>query len=454
MNCRNKWSYEFTKGSLGASFVNGELKEHQRKILIDSTIARREERMQGAINYRNDRIDRQTISELKKQIQNKKEELRALEEQIEDVENNIRIRNGERAHYRRYDRYIQHQNAANTTAAGGATAAATAGAPAPVRKFVMPCQKGDCNGMLNDQYFCELCNTTTCKNCLEPKQENHTCNPQTVETAKMIRKESKPCPKCGVRISKIDGCDQMWCVECKTAFSWRTGEIETRNIHNPHYFQFLRETGGIVQRNPQDIQQPQCRDIYIRHDALIKVTNNIKVYRANKQHENINKSNQVTEYIRYANHIKEVTVPSHEDRIRVKSNNLDNEYLYILGEISKETLGSRLMLSHKAVQKDQVFLDIYRAIGLMTDQICENIVNNNTINIDEIANTISKWSAYFNMELIKALLLHDSKREIIMFIKGAEGSRLGGWAQTTKKYENKNQMVEDIQKFKEIYFHQ
>jgi hypothetical protein len=103
------------------------------------------------------------------------------------------------------------------------------------------------------------------------------------------------------------------------------------------------------------------------------------------------------------------------------------------------------MLSHKAVQKDQVFLDIYRAIGLMTDQICENIVNNNTINIDNIANTISKWSAYFNMELIKALLLHDSKREIEMFIKD--------WAQTTKKYENKNQMVEDIQKFKEIYFH-
>jgi hypothetical protein len=50
------------------------------------------------------------------------------------------------------------------------------------------------------------------------------------------------------------------------------------------------------------------------------------------------------------------------------------------------------------------------------------------------------------MELIKALLLHDSKREIIMFIKD--------WAQTPKKYENKNQMVEDIQKFKEIYFHQ
>jgi hypothetical protein len=198
-----------------------------------------------------------------------------------------------------------------------------------------------------------------------------------------------------------------------------------------------------VPRNPQDVQQPRCRERYIRHDALVKISRNINVYRANKQHENINKANKVTEYIRYANHIKEVTIPSHEDRIRTKSNNLDNEYLYILGEISKETLGSRLMLSYKAVQKDQMFLDIYRAIDLMTDQICENIVNNNTIDINQIVNTISKWSAYFNMELIKALLLHDSKREIQMFVEGL--------AQTTKKYENKNQMVEDIQKFKGIY---
>lgn len=426
MNCRNKWTLEFTKESLGASFVNGDLKEHQRKILLDSTIARREERMQGAIIYRDDRADKITIRELRKQVQAKKQELRALEDQIEDVENNIRLRNGGRVYYRDYRRYPQV-----------ATATATATAVKEKHTFIMPCQKGDCNGMLNEQYLCELCNTTTCKKCLEPELENHECNPETVETAKMIRKESKPCPKCGMRISKINGCDQMWCTECKTAFDWKTGQIETRNIHNPHYFQYMRESGEQIPRAPQE---PRCRERYIRDDALVKITRNIHVYKANKQHDNINKANQITEYIRYANHIKEVTVPAHEDRIRDKSNNIDNEYLYILGEISKETLGSRLMLCHKAVQKDQVFLDIYQAIGLMTDQICEDIVNNN--NVDEIANTINKWSAYFNMELIKALMLYDSKREIELFVN---------WNKTTRKYENKNIMAEDIQRFKDIY---
>ena len=33
----------------------------------------------------------------------------------------------------------------------------------------------------------------------------------------------------------------MFCTECHIAFSWRSGEIETGAIHNPHYFQIQRE---------------------------------------------------------------------------------------------------------------------------------------------------------------------------------------------------------------------
>ena len=38
----------------------------------------------------------------------------------------------------------------------------------------------------------------------------------------------------------VRNCDQMYCVQCHTAFSWRTGRIETGVVHNPHYFEWLR----------------------------------------------------------------------------------------------------------------------------------------------------------------------------------------------------------------------
>ena len=40
----------------------------------------------------------------------------------------------------------------------------------------------------------------------------------------------------------------MWCPMCKKAFSWTSGLIETKAIHNPHYYEFLRNTQGFVPR--------------------------------------------------------------------------------------------------------------------------------------------------------------------------------------------------------------
>ena len=77
--------------------------------------------------------------------------------------------------------------------------------------------------------------------CLE-----HRCTRDDLASADEIRANTRPCPGCGTRVHKVQdgGCDQMWCTQCHTAFSWQTGIRVTRGpIHNPHYFEHLRVAG-------------------------------------------------------------------------------------------------------------------------------------------------------------------------------------------------------------------
>jgi hypothetical protein len=120
--------------------------------------------------------------------------------------------------------------------------------------FTMPCAYNECKGMLSTEYMCGICNKYTCKDCHEPLQDEHKCNPDTVATAKAILKETRPCPSCNTRIYKIEGCDQMWCTNCKTPFSWNTGEIvpSGQRLHNPHAIEYMRQS-GITVRAPGDL---------------------------------------------------------------------------------------------------------------------------------------------------------------------------------------------------------
>lgn len=120
------------------------------------------------------------------------------------------------------------------------------------------CPSTDCRGFITNEYICGICHIQVCHDCLTQvdTSSTHTCNPTTVETVKAISSETKPCPTCQVPIYKIDGCSQIWCVQCHTAFCWNTGNIETQ-IHNPHYYEWMRtqknNTNTIFN---QDVDQP------------------------------------------------------------------------------------------------------------------------------------------------------------------------------------------------------
>jgi len=130
----------------------------------------------------------------------------------------------------------------------GAPPSGVAAAKVVKRSFTMKCVQSDCEGFLSAEYTCGLCDVHVCESCHVPKSPGHVCDAATVATIRQIRKEAHPCPTCAALISKIDGCDQMYCTQCHTAFSWITGLKETGVVHNPHYFQYMRETGQAIPR--------------------------------------------------------------------------------------------------------------------------------------------------------------------------------------------------------------
>jgi len=96
------------------------------------------------------------------------------------------------------------------------------------------CCVANCIGLTNTYNICRKCAVETCIVCKCEKTADHSCDVEQIETLKFIKENSISCPCCAIPISKIDGCDDMFCVSCHTKFKYNSGEIIHNKIHNPH----------------------------------------------------------------------------------------------------------------------------------------------------------------------------------------------------------------------------
>lgn len=124
-------------------------------------------------------------------------------------------------------------------------------------RFVQRCTREPCRGFLTADWKCGICDLSSCSKCHEPKDEDHQCDKGKIETVKLLAKDSKSCPKCACLITKIEGCDHMWCTNCNTGFSWKKGTVlDDRQQTNPLYYEYMRRTTGSVPRALGDTGGP------------------------------------------------------------------------------------------------------------------------------------------------------------------------------------------------------
>ena len=114
-------------------------------------------------------------------------------------------------------------------------------------KKTIKCPYSNCAGIIpiseENELMCAMCYGTVCTKCQEATHgsSNHKCNEDTVKTINDMRDNTRSCPVCSALIFKIEGCDQMFCTQCHTTFSWNTARIERGFQHNPHYLDWVRE---------------------------------------------------------------------------------------------------------------------------------------------------------------------------------------------------------------------
>jgi hypothetical protein len=228
------------------------------------------------------------------------------------------------------------------------------------RAFVRACPHADCKGFLSTAWKCGLCENWTCPTCHEvkgpDKDTEHTCDPSNVATAELLARDSRNCPKCAAMIFKINGCDQMWCTQCHTAFSWRTGRIETHTVHNPHYYEYQR-AHGILPRQPGDVPCGGFPDWHIIAPLLgLRVSLYATEHRSGASSTNVMKDNIVNAY-RSHPHAIYALIPRYTERDR-RFENRDLRINFMIGDLTDNEFKKKIQQREKANQRKRAILQV------------------------------------------------------------------------------------------------
>lgn len=366
MKCNVGWDSAFIDDQLSKHFRFGELKKHRQEIMVD----REKSLLPSTIPFVEQEIKDRELREKINDLQIKKAQLKQEMKELEIQITNLNFQRG-------------------------------SGSPLKneARVYQRPCPGDDCRGYLSN-WKCSLCDTKVCSKCHQiKKDDDHECKEEDVATADLLKKDTKFCPNqgCKTPIYKIEGCSQMFCTVCNTAFDWKTGEIvkNTATIHNPHYYEWLRKkNNGIIPRNVGDTPCGGLPNIWIVNEFL----------RKNKYNINIDM------YHRGINHFIHFEVPRHpidQDntdifrKLRVK---------YLMKEITEEVWKRELHKNFKKREKNIALRNIFDMLINVSIDMFNRIINSKDLaSIKNIIIELENLRLYFNEVIYKVYDRFDSK---------------------------------------------
>ena len=368
MKCRGAWDQQFMVLQLNRSFITNEYARHRRKLLLEKEMSLVPATMHMASQRQQKDKELENLKALQKDINALYAQISVIRRKQHNIRRNIR----------QLDIQPPSEHEERT-------------------KFIMPCPVSDCRGFLSSQYRCEICKIYTCSKCLEPigysKKDPHACIESSIQNAELIKKETKPCPSCGTRIMKIPGgCDQMWCVECHQAFSWRFGKLDNGPIHNPHFYEFKRkQNNGTIIRAPGDIL---CGGL-CSWQQLHRISSNLYFTKDNTDEKDHIK-NILYMIHRMNTHISRIDLPSLRQRIALLENGSSLRINYILKEISIKTLEKQCYRNDTTRRKLTELLRVYELLSICGIELFIRLINEKTKKEKEYNKEVNKELSNYN----------------------------------------------------------
>jgi len=420
MHCKVGWNTGFIRTTFPGTWLNKDFKELREKILFDTEIAkipdtqkfcdlskRRETlKIEKEVLYEAIKDQKETITKTNKEYEEcngdiwilseesaKFEELEKLKKLSHDLHLQIKQANADLQRKVEQLEETSHEITKLTNEIEGAEVLENKDEPL----FNIACPQQGCRGFVSKKWVCGICKCRVCSECHEVRKEEseHKCDEETKASVKKLKEDSKPCPKCASLIYKISGCDQMWCTQCRTAFSWNTGKIEDDVVHNPHYFAWLRtrEEEEIVPARDHDCNEGP----YVTNGNTFTIVNKIR-----QRVENLQTRERVMQMVRLLIHISSVEIPSMTPsyvRNIPQDPNRDIRIRYMMNELEESEFKTLLQKREKDRLKREEIGQILQTFLAVGDDLIFRFLEHGELSIDEFTQQMNEIKGFTNQSL-------------------------------------------------------